>query len=55
MFAVICISSNIAFMWLGQDSTDEVIIGSGNGFVVPGNNPLPQPVLTQIYVTIWHD
>ena len=40
---------------MGLDPTDEVNIGSGNRLVVPGNNPLPQPVLTQIYVTIWHD
>ena len=28
-------------------------IGSCNGLVPPGNEPLPEPKLTQIYVTIW--
>ena len=28
-------------------------IGSCNGFVASGNKPLPEPMLTQIYVTIW--
>ena len=27
-------------------------IGSGNGLVLPGNKPLPEPMLTQIYVVI---
>ena len=29
-------------------------IGSGNGLVPSGNKPLPEPMLIQIYVTIWH-
>ena len=29
-----------------------VIIGSGNDFVLSGNKPLPESMLTQIYVTI---
>ena len=32
---------------------DEVNIGSGNGLVPSGNKPLPEPMLTQIYVAIW--
>ena len=28
-------------------------IGSGNGLVPSGNKPLPEPMLTQIYVAIW--
>ena len=28
-------------------------IGSGNGLVPSGNKPLPDPMLTQIYVPIW--
>ena len=28
-------------------------IGSGNGFVLSGNKPLPEPMLTQILATIW--
>ena len=31
----------------------QVNIGSGNGLVPSGNKPLPEPMLTQIYVTIW--
>ena len=31
-----------------------VNIGSGNGLVPSGTKPLPEPVLTQIYVAIWH-
>ena len=30
-----------------------VNIGSGNGLVPSGNKPLPEPMLTQISVTIW--
>ena len=30
----------------------EVNIGSGNGLVPSGNKPLPEPMLTQIYVTL---
>ena len=30
-----------------------VSIGSGNGLVPSGNKPLPEPMLTQIFVTIW--
>ena len=32
-----------------------VNIGSGNVLVPSGNKPLPEPLLTQIYVAIWHD
>ena len=31
-----------------------VNIGSGNGLVPSGNRPLPDPMLTQIHVLIWH-
>ena len=31
-----------------------VNIGSGNGLVPSGNKPLPEPMLTQIYVARWH-
>ena len=31
----------------------QVNIGSGNGLVPSGNKPLPEPMLTQIYVAIW--
>ena len=30
------------------------IIGLGNGLVPSGNKPLPETMLTQIYVAIWH-
>ena len=32
---------------------DKVNIGSGNGLVSSGNKPLPEPMLTQIYVAKW--
>ena len=35
-----------------QDLTDDVKIGSANGMVPSGNKPLPEPMLTQIYVAI---
>ena len=28
--------------------------GSGNGLVPSGTKPMPEPMLTQIFVTIWH-
>ena len=31
----------------------KVNIDSGNGLVPWGNKPLPEPMLTQIYVAIW--
>ena len=31
----------------------EVNIGSGNGLVLLGNKPLPESMLTQIYVAKW--
>ena len=30
-----------------------VNMGSGNGLVPSGNKPLPEPMLTQIYVAVW--
>ena len=33
--------------------TDGKNIGSGNDLVPSGNKALPEPMLTQIYVTIW--
>ena len=32
----------------------QVNIGSGNGLVLSGNKPLPEPVLTKISNAIWH-
>ena len=45
------------FLWncTGIDANkSDVNIGSGNGLVPSGNKPLPEPMLTQIYITIWH-
>ena len=36
-----------------QYLTDDKSIGSGNGLVPLGNKPLPEPMLTQIYVAKW--
>ena len=36
------------------DLADDLVnIGSGNGLVPSGNKPLPEPMLTQIYVAKW--
>ena len=32
----------------------EINIGSGNGLMPLGNMPLPEPLLTQMYITVWH-
>ena len=47
------ISCEIVLIWMSLDLTDDVNIGSGNGLVPSGNKPLPEPMLTQISVTIW--
>ena len=31
-----------------------VNMGSGNGLVPSGDKPLPEPMLTQKYVALWH-
>ena len=36
-----------------RGSQSQVNIGSGNGLVLSGNKPLPQPMLTKIYDTIY--
>ena len=33
--------------------SDQVNIDSGNGLVLSGNKPLPEPMLTQIYDAKW--
>ena len=51
------IVSEIALRWTSLDldlPDDEVNIGSGNGLVPSGSKPLPEPVLTQFSVAIWH-
>ena len=47
------ISCEIALIWMSLDFTDAVNIGSGNGLVPSGSKPLPEPMLTQIYVVKW--
>ena len=45
----------IALRWMPQNLTQrEVIIGSANGLILSGTKPLPDSMLTQIYVT-WYD
>ena len=43
----------IVFICVPQNLS-EVSSSSGNGSVSPGSKPLPEPMLTQICVTIWH-
>ena len=48
-------SWEIAFRWIPQNTFDDKVnIGSGNGLVPSGNKPLAKPMLTHIYVAIWH-
>ena len=42
----------IVFRWMSQNHISDVKIGSGNGLVPLGNKPLPEPMLTQIYIDI---
>ena len=42
----------IALGWMSQNTFD-ISIGSGNGLVPSGTKPLPDPMLTQIFATIW--
>ena len=42
--------SEIALKWLPQNITN----GSGNGLVLVGIKPLPEPMFVQIYLPIWH-
>ena len=48
-----CISCEIAIRWMQLDLAD-VNIRSGDGLVPSGNKPLPEPILTKIYVAKWH-
>ena len=43
----------IALRWMEQNTLEQNI-GSGNGLVPWGKTPWLEPMLTQIYVTIWH-
>ena len=45
----------IAFRLMPRNTLDgKSNIGLGNGLVPSGTKPLPKPMLTQIYITIWH-
>ena len=47
-------SQENALRWMPQGITfDQVNICSGNGLVLAGNKPLPEPMLTLIYVAMW--
>ena len=35
------------------DDRIQGIIDCGNDLVPPGNRPLPEPMLTQVYVAVW--
>ena len=49
------ISCWIALRWMQQGFMGwSFNTGSGNGLVSSSNKPLPEPVLSQIYVTMWH-
>ena len=41
-----------ATRWMPRHLTDDVNFGPGNGLRSSGNKPLPEPMLTQIYVVI---
>ena len=48
------ISCEIALIWMSLGlHWSSVNIGSGNGLVPSGNKPLPEPMLTHIFVAIW--
>ena len=49
---ILSISCEIALRWMHETSLI-VNIGSGNGLVLPSNKPLPEPVLTQLFGTLW--
>ena len=48
------ISSQIAQVIVTGPYWWKVKTDSGNALVPSGNKPLPEPMLTQIYVAIWH-
>ena len=45
---ILNISCEFVFRWMPQDLTDDVNIGSGDGLVLSGNKPSPEPTLTQM-------
>ena len=40
----------ISSVWMTQNPTDDVNTGAGNGLVLSGNKPLPEPMMTNIYI-----
>ena len=36
-----------------QNTIEKSNISSGQGLVPSGNKPLPEPMLTQIYIAMW--
>ena len=48
------ISSEIALGWMSKKTFDDVSVGSGNVLVPSGNKPLPDTILTQIFLALWH-
>ena len=51
---ILSISCEIAHRWMCKVSLMIINIGSGNGLVLSSNKPLPDPMLAQLYVPIWH-
>ena len=48
------ISCEAALRWISLDrSDDEVNTGTGDSLAPSGTKPLLDPMLTQIYVTVW--
>ena len=46
-------SSEIGHRWVPRNPVDDKTVDSGKGLVPSGNKPLPEPVLTQIYMCLW--
>ena len=48
--------TDVSLVKLPSDECNWILLvnfGSGNGLVPSGNKPLPEAMLTQIYVAIW--
>ena len=52
---ILSTSHETACKWMSQDLINDtsILIVSGNDLVPSGNKPLPETMLTQIYVVIW--
>ena len=40
-------------LWKGNWGNHNIAVGSGNGLVPSANKPLPEPMLTHMFVTMW--